>query len=556
MYLKEINCSLPNFKKIILKKGINFIIAELDNDENLTERDKTNSVGKTTILEIIKYCFGKKINSKPFKNALNFAGCTYSILIGDEKFDYYRISKSTDKKTYDVFNFKESSNLSLSKDDYFIWLQENILLTKNSFFSNPLNSFLRSDVTNPRPIDVDFNETVWNRNSRITTCLGLNLRDFYSFMEKVSSQKRTEDTISGSEDIKNNLFGYRNREEIIEEIENCERKLETILNQRKSLEFSDPKILNMIVEENIDSDNLKLENEKLKMEIVRINKIIEKNNIKNKKMIFDKKLFSEFEEIFKITARREIEKINEFHFLMLDNLNNYLLNDILEMKKIIESNNNKINNFSSKLTGNYNYSEIIAENIKSEGRITEKITGLKEISNKFYDEKIKNVPIDTVKEKITEINTPNLYQTIENFITSANNFFDTLFPKYKISLSWKFEDFKKEFGKVYGPTFKITAAEKGEARSHLQAILFDLALLIFGNINFFLIHDSKILDPIDRTDISILLNFLEKDKRINQYIILIRYDSLNYEDLTDTLKDNLDNSLKLSSSSKLFDFDF
>lgn len=556
MFIKEIRCSLPTFKTIILQKGINFIIAESNDDKDLQNREKTNSVGKTSILEIIKYCFGQIMKSKPFKSALEFTNCTYSILLGDLKKNFFLISKNNSESIFKVLNYSDDSLTKLSRNDYLTWLEQNVLYISETFIDNPLSTFLRSDVTKIRPLDIHFSEKLWKRNYRILSCLGINLKSFYLNLNNLIEVNEMEKIILSNDSIKSSLFGYETKEEILDTISNHEEKLQNIIQERELIEVGDLETLNLKSKKVFNIDNLKLENEKLKLDVKKISSVIEKNNKKILKIKENEKLIKEFQNIFNLNVVNNFEKVNEFHKLLFNNLNSFMQEDIKNINNYISKNNKIINDTSDDLKLSFTFSDLMKSNIKKEGIELEKVENLKQILDKFYNKEIKNISIEEIKEEVQSINTLELNSQINDFVLKANTLFTELFPKYNINLKWQFENFKKKISNKYGPIFSISCEEQGEGKSHLQAILFDLSLVLFGNINFFLIHDSNIFDPMDRSDLALILNDMEDKNILNQYILLIREDNINFIDLNNKLKNKWETSLKLSTNEKLFGFDF
>lgn len=555
MFIKEIRCSLPTFKTITLQKGINFIIAESNDDKNLQSREKTNSVGKTSILEIIKYCFGQIMKSRPFKSALQFTNCTYSILLGDLKKNFFLISKNNSESVFKIFNYSDDSLKKLNRNDYLKWLEQNVLYISETFIDNPLSTFLRSDVTKTKPLDIHFSEKLWKRNYRILSCLGINLKSFYLNLNNLIERNEIEKIILDNSSIKSSLFGFETKEDVVDTINNHEENLQNIIQERELIEVGDLETLNLKSKKVFNIDNLKLENEKLKLDVKKISSVIEKNNKKILKIKENEKLIKEFQNIFNLNIVNNFEKANEFHKILFNNLNSFMQEDIKNINNCI-SKNNEIIKDNNDLKISFTFSDLMKSNIKKEGIELEKIENLKQILDKFYNKEIKSISIEEIKKEVQSINTFELNNQINDFVLKTNDFFTELFPKYNINLKWQFENFKKKISNKYGPIFSISCEEQGEGKSHLQAILFDLSLVLFGNINFFLIHDSNIFDPMDRSDLALILNDMENKDVLNQYILLIREDNINFIDLNNKLKNKWEASMKLSTNEKLFGFDF
>lgn len=92
MHIKRIYSDKSSFKEVRFEPGFNVVVAE--RTEGSTERDSRNGVGKSTLIEIIHYCFGSD-HQKSSLSVQELKGWTFSadFEIGGKE---YTVSRNTD----------------------------------------------------------------------------------------------------------------------------------------------------------------------------------------------------------------------------------------------------------------------------------------------------------------------------------------------------------------------------------------------------------------------------------------------------------------------------
>jgi len=92
--IHAVMCDNANFKKVELKSGFNVILAERTKES--TKKDSRNGLGKTTLLEVIHFCLGARVQKNEGLLRSPLLGWTFSLDI-DLKGYRYIISRNTEK---------------------------------------------------------------------------------------------------------------------------------------------------------------------------------------------------------------------------------------------------------------------------------------------------------------------------------------------------------------------------------------------------------------------------------------------------------------------------
>lgn len=354
------------------------------------------------------------------------------------------------------------------------------------------------------------------------------------------------------------------------------RTLNSKMNQIKKDIDKNEKDLKAFNIDNQDSKSIELIN-KINMQLSKLLKqkfVLTKQNEENKRLLTNQKIITidEIKEIieeakFVISDKAidEMEKVQQFHYLLQNNRN-------CRINEELEKNNNKISKLDKEINKLMNDKKNLLKLFDKKGyldeyyvlseRITQQKIECSELEKQYnvykeldYIEKdTKEKSKKIMQEMNKNLNSPAFKKVNNRFAEYIKNVFGE-----KGNLIIEFKENTQYSSKGYTFDWKIPRkASTGYLKGCIAAI--DV-VLIENNINnhpLFLIHDSVVFDSTDKLYVAKFLNMVyESTKNYHyQYICCVNDDQIIYSDICSELKKIYISSQKLSQKNTLFGISF
>ena len=328
------------------------------------------------------------------------------------------------------------------------------------------------------------------------------------------------------------------------------RTLNSKMNQIKKDIDKNEKDLKAFNIDNQDSKSIELIN-KINMQLSKLLKqkfVLTKQNEENKRLLTNQKIITidEIKEIieeakFVISDKAidEMEKVQQFHYLLQNNRN-------CRINEELEKNNNKISKLDKEINKLMNDKKNLLKLFDKKGYLDEYYVLSERITQQKIEcselEKQYNVykELDYI-EKDTKEKSKKIMQEMNKNLNSPA-FKNTQYSSKGYTFDWKIP----------------RKASTGYLKGCIAAI--DV-VLIENNINnhpLFLIHDSVVFDSTDKLYVAKFLNMVyESTKNYHyQYICCVNDDQIIYSDICSELKKIYISSQKLSQKNTLFGISF
>ena len=545
-----------NFNNVEFKKGLNIVLGVKTETSN--DNDTMNGVGKTTLLEIIDFCLGSKIDKNSYlKKIEKIQEWTFSIEM--DIFDsVYTISRSIEypNKIYIEGNLnnllfipeKENKQHYFKLNDWKKYLGLYLFnLNSHSDFSPSFRSlisyFLRKRSESfIKPFEHHSKQLNWDVQVNNAYLLGLNWKcasNFQSIKESLkeinkSLKKFDKITLGEMETKKINLENelFRKNENLSSfKIHENYNEIENLANQLSD-EISYLSNDNMVLKRKLNNYLDSVTNEEPP-----------KNDSLNH-------LYHEINDMFNLKTKKTLNDVRMFHNNLIKNRKSFLNVEILQIKDEIKNNEKLIekkDNERSKLMKILDTNNALDE--------------FKLLQEQIYDDKIKLNEIKSYIDEFHEIN-----QNKKDINSKKNILKEKNELEYEINRNY-WEESIKLFNEntkfLYGLSgeliinlkeaydFKIKFP-KNDSRgiSKMEIFCYDIMLLERNskekNIDF-LIHDSEIFSDVDSRQVAKALQLAQNkcNKHNLQYIFTLNSDEL------EKIKLELNDDLKLDEFIRL-----
>lgn len=490
-------------KKIIFKKGLNIVTG----DDN-----KSNSIGKSTFLMIIDFCFGGKDYIDKGKDIVANIGHHVINFAFDFEGKIYYFSRNT--STPNIVNVCDNNYRILEGRDLDVKSFTSLLksmykLEINLSFRDIVSKYFRvygRDVTKEsKPLSVG-NEA---EDKSVKRLLKLYNYDFSQMEKKVDTEVE-----------KKNIFRKSINSGIQEKIGKREYdKNNKLIEQKQNevLELSENFIGTLEAEQ---IANLKLELSQLKRQ---------KNKIEMEKTITIEnrnQLYFDEEEAIKFFPNIDVKKISQienFHKNITDILKSEIDEEIKQKQSVLNDINNQIKNIEDRLSQFSSFKDIsrkqlifvqeaqqLVDELESKNKIYVQEVGLKESSAKAIDD------LNGTLEKPIEEISNRINQSLKSYNSIIFHSKDRISPKINFKLNkmkkWMY-DFKTENDTGTGAAFK-------------SMILLDLTILK-ETVLPAVAHDSFLFTDIENSTVCEIVKIYNQ---FSKQIFVALTDKVSYGD--------------------------
>lgn len=574
--IHKIYASDAKFKSVEFKAGLNVILAE--RSEGSSEKDTRNGAGKTTLIQIIHFCLGadtdklplplKSIENWSFYLDITLCGKrmtakrsikrpAYIIVSGD--IEGLPVLAEKDENTGEFFykNDDWKKLLGLCLFD----LNDSLKPKYKPSFRSLISYFMRRGVdAYSRPFIHFRNQKTYNWQINNAYLLGLNWEhasEAQDIRDKSSAIKALNSAIkAGLVSSKGELEAERVRlEKNITEEAGAIKNFK-VLPQYKELQEKANALTTSIHQ---SSNQLLMLRHKLSRyeESVLTEAPPEQSSVE--------KLYAEAGVHFAESIKKTLDEAKLFHKAVVENRKNFLQAEITEIKHLITSVENQIEEFTSEraklmtllqthgaLEEFYTLQEHLVEKRESLEAVKTKLAELKNLANQQKEIKARKLELDTKLQRDYELSRPNWEKAVALFNESSealyhepgNLIINTSENGYEFDVEIPRSD-SEGVGRMKIFCYDITLVELSVEKSGID----------------FLIHDSTIYDGVDSRQRAHALEYAQKrsEEQGFQYICAINSDMVPYDDFEEGFDFDSYICLKLGdkeSSDSLMGFHF
>ena len=526
MILKELTSSLPNFKSIKFKAGINIIIGSRSDEE--TNDESFNGVGKSLVGRIINYCLSSDDNS--FENAFNTnefkESISFTLSFTANNNESYIIERTVNAE-------KKNESISIN-DEYYpkkkfsVFLQELLFNKEAPAFRSLVHYFFRNQKQYESYILKSKNS--YTDLIAILYLINIDLNYMYKKQELVVKISNLRKTLTY---LKSKLKGENNKQSI----KNTEAEVTILEKQLKQFNVADGYEKEVLKLQNNEKDHKELLEELDKFKYIKeqAQKFLDSLRLDTMPNDYIDKMYKEINFFLPDNIKKEIELVEEFHRNIYKNREKRLKSNIINATNNISNINEKID--ACKI----NINELTAL-IDKNGIMEEYFT----ITNKLYATKNK---LTKLNDNRTEIENTNIQITEKNkdldvLMETLKEYYYTINPD--IEKIWE-NPFREHLNQIYGQPdgsielktnivkttktafdIEVKANHDGsDGRQQVAIFVFDWLLLLYGQHHLnCLYHDNRLYQAIDSTIAVKMMKLSEKlcNKKNQQYIICIDQD--------------------------------
>lgn len=466
-------------EKIVLTKGLNIVIGD---------GDRSNSIGKSTFLMIIDFCFGGRDYVSKGEDIIYNVGhhvINYAFKFGKSK---YYFSRNT-KNLYDINKCDENYETigKLTIKEFTDFLKDKYISKNDLSFRDIVSKYFRVYGRNVTKVKKPLNVADESEEKAINRLLKLYQCNFKNLEENLNLEKKKKESFESL--IKTGVQDKVGKREYDANEKSIQRIKTELLDVTNNFIGTDE------AEEiaNLKSEVIKLRRQKTKVESEK--KVVVDNETS---LVFDQEAIKAFFPDIKIKAISDIEK---FHSKITKILEEEIQEELEQKQSIIEIIDNQIKEIESKLS---EYSKLGNISKKQLAFIQESQRELDELENQN-----KNYRLGvSLKEKSTEAR-DNLNNEIEKNIIEIS---DSLNNQMKLYNNKIFQNNKKVSPKIsviknkqkkWNYSFG-TEGDTGTGTANKALILFDLSILKQTELPA-IIHDSFLFTDIANSTVSELL---------------------------------------------------
>lgn len=479
--LKEIKCekfsdSIAN-KTIYFKNGLNCIVGA---------DDALNSIGKSTLLMIIDFCFGGSDYCKNGSDILESIGHHTIFFCFEFRGDRFYFSRNT--STHNYYNICDSAYNTTSEKRNIDELQD---FLKECYFGTTIEGSFRSVVNGFSRIygknNYDVNKPLKTYNNDAVDKNGINvLLDLFG--KKGIINKQLND-ISYAEKSKKALDSSKKYGLIYSliknknEYENAARRIENLKNEINKMVEQENQF-EIVLDDNITQKDIDLKTEQINLMRKRNSfnfQLKNLNSMVGENLLMDEEDLNKINKYFPNIETKSLLEINNFQKQLILNVNE----EIMKQKRTLENNVKQIDDRLKEIN-----EELLSDNISPKisktflENVMQKNSEISKLEEQmlFYKktEKIKK-DVQIAKDKLeTDYSyiLSNIEKEINDYLKKLN---DKIYIEKRMSPVLTLESFAKYSYK--------TPKDKGTGTEFKGLLLFDLSILELTKLPF-IIDDS------------------------------------------------------------------
>ena len=492
--LKSISCDIFNEqnKTIFMHSGLNTVLGT---------DDGANSIGKSTLLMIVDFCFGGDDYVYRCKEVIDIMGHhTIKFNFAFNEKEYYFSRSTNDPELVNICDNNYKTISSINNNDFCKMIADLYGIEKQTL-RNAIGPFFRiyhrETLNETKPINAAFREANADAIARIFKLFG-KYGNIEESQRKYLEEKEKQTVIKRANDFKYvkkiNENQYKKNLKRIDEIKELIAALVKDINEEK------------VNRDDIDRERrIELNNKRSLLLMERDLYKIENIRIDNKKSpMATEKDFDLLKKYFPNIEIEEINKIEDFH----NKIYAILKGEYDDLVKQSEANIKRIDGELKKLEEEYKKLESltnVSDSVLDEHhRLTKELDEL-ERQNAFYkstediDKNVKDFKLDLDKEVSTVAE--SVQSTINNGMKALN---DEIYnglktcPRIKIDLLDRY--------------YFSTPADSGTGTQQRGVAIFDLVLLANTRLPAF-VHDSVMLKHIEDHTLAKLFEYYNKTKK-------------------------------------------
>ncbi|MDR1568490.1 MAG: DUF2326 domain-containing protein [Streptococcaceae bacterium] len=500
--LKEISCdkfkisNSDSPEKIFFSEGLNTILGGQKGD---------NSIGKSTMLQIIDFAFGGDTYIK--SDAVREIGphiINFAFQFGSQTEYYARSTSDMDNINICTDNY-EVTGQTLSKKDFTKHLMTSYDMNLGDItFRQAVSLYFRmqgkSNLITSRPLSNVPQERI---NTTILTLEKLfgaytKIKDYERALKDADEKKKAYDKARKLELIPNATTTQKQKNTNSEAIENLKQELVDFTRK------TDTKVSNTNLEDLNETAELSgcITANKRKLSHLRSRLTIVEQNVRNSSSLA-KSDIDEFAEFFPEADIKQISEIQNFHHKIVTVLDSELNEEAQKIKQLIYFTEQEIKSLENRIRDLGLPVNIPKPFIAKMSEITSKINAL-EKQNEAYDivQKLKNEH-KTARDNLQSMQVAQL-SDIEAQINQKLSLLNETFSVKKYAPIIKFESDSKY---AY-----YTPEDDGTGTSWKALILFDIAILQLTVLPA-IAHDSLMMKNIEATGGDAIINLYNQSKK-------------------------------------------
>ena len=579
------NANNKLINEVNFKKGVNYIISESSYRKNKNDNKKSrNGTGKSSLIDIIDYCLGK--DKSNFLEIEQLENWTFSLEIEINN-KIYKIYRSLEKKSKDRIYIEDNDfsewiiqpKQNNDTANFYLKLKYWRIVLGNLFFNindeeEKINYYpsyrglIRFFIRNGKGAYLSPFSTFEKEKDvsiQVSNSFLLNLDWEYAIeFQKLKDNKKTLDQLKLANKA-GLLSGYSGKiGELEAEKISLDNKISAFEQQLASF-----KVLPQYEEIRNQTDEYTKEIHNLNNQIIFDNALLEKYKETNQDeqdidLEIIQSIYNEAGLIFPDKLTRNIKDIINFHKTIVNNRREYLDNEINSLKNKIVDEKSKIESLTEKRAKNFeilNTHNALEEYTKLSSRLSELKQQLINVENNIKNLKtIENNSAQIKKDRIELFQKARLdleerreqkLLAMSTFLEIANILYDDTENNIKshIGLTIDITDTGYKFDAYIGK-------DSSDGRSAMRIFDYDFTIMKINSFNHslqdWLVHDSRIFDPVDERQIANAIRYAHKVTSIlnTQYICAINSDRIPYNLFSEQDKINFEESicLKLKDS--------
>jgi len=559
----------PSFRTVEFKKGFNVILA--DRTRISSERDSRNGLGKTTLVEIINFCFGSSPQRRDVLKSEELKNWTFTVdlILNGKKISVSR-NTSNPSKVYlegDLPDCPIEPQLDEEKKAYFMRIEDWRKALGYLIFNLPLSIYEKRYTPTFRSLisyfmrkgTGAFNEPFkhysqqkeWDIQVNNAYLLGLNW-EYASQFQILKDQKNTLRGLrkAAKEGL---LLGYVGTlGELEAEKVRLQGEIEKLRGQLKSF-----KIHPQYAEIEKEADELTREIHKITNELVIIKKILNnyQENLKIEKEVSLESIEKIYKEVgvwFSEKLKKRIEEVKKFHIQIVENRKTYLESEVNRLKSKIEHYQHKIEDLSdrrAKLLKILETHGALEEYRKLNERLINLQQQLEDILNRIDNLKKFETGLSELKIKREE-----LFQKTRQDLEERGVIIEKAIRLFNQNSEFLYSEPGILSIDVTPNGYKFNVEIKrarSQGVSRMKVFCYDLMLIQLRDNEIdkpgFLIHDSTIFDGVDERQIARAMELAAKEAlRLGfQYICLINSDKVPYNEFSEEFRRLFEESIRI-----------
>lgn len=551
----KIDSSIPTFKRVEFHEGLNILLA--DRQPEATERQTRNSVGKTSLLEIIHFLLGSDCDKKSlfrmdefiahtFRGEFIFAGKLFAVERGGaQPSKIFILNDSVDQEAYRLKLDRESERFYISNEKWRVLLGHLMFglpadsegtIYEKSFtpsFRSMISYFIRRQngggfLSPERNAEM---QQRWDSQENLSYLLGLDWQIPKKFKEVRDREKTLEELKKAAKD---GAFG-----EMIGTV--AELRSKVTVAERKAKErrqqLAQFQVLDSYSDLSERAARAKTEMQALGREVISLRETL--NYLESSlareappDLASLKKVYIAAGIELPDVALRRLDEVRKFYESVIQNRSFHLQREIVEVQDHITKNEERVRELDAERSN-------ILETLESRGALEDFIDLQKELAQLETEaanlrEKFKAAEFLEGNKTQLDIDRNNLKRRLQEDYKQRRDILDQAILLVTDAITELYDDRAGRFDIAAtdrGPEFKVSIeGDRGGGIASMEIFCLDLALLKItaqkGRGPGFLFHDSHLFDGVDERQISSALKLgLEatQGKKL-QYIVTMNSD--------------------------------